>query len=183
MFERKSKSGAQIETRIRGRKMSRVLFFSDPHFSHEKMAINRGFSSVEEHDNHIIENWNKKVSKRDIVWLLGDITMEKRTPYPLLGKLNGLIRVVAGNHDRPQDTQELLKYVQSISGLVKYKGFALSHCPIHESEISRFRGNIHGHVHANSLPDHRYFNVSAENINYTPISFKELLEIREYKKQ
>jgi calcineurin-like phosphoesterase family protein len=162
--------------------MSNVLFFSDPHFSHKNMAEARGFSSIEEHNNHIIEKWNQKVSKRDVVWLLGDISMEKKSPYPLLAKLNGIIRVVAGNHDRPQDMQELSKYVHSISGLVKYKGFALSHCPIHESEISRFRGNIHGHVHGKSLPDKRYFNVSAENLNYEPISFQELLEIRDFKK-
>lgn len=162
--------------------MSKNLFFSDPHFSHENMVRARGFSCIEEHDNHIIEKWNRKVNKRDIVWLLGDISMEKRSPYPILGKLNGLIKVVGGNHDRPQDMRELLKYVHSISGMVKYKGFALTHCPIHESEISRFRGNIHGHVHSKSLPDYRYFNVSAENINYEPISFDELLEIRNFKK-
>jgi len=162
--------------------MSRVFFYSDPHFSHENMARARGFNSIEEHDNHIIEKWNQKVSKRDVVWLLGDCTMEKRSPYSLLEKLNGLIRVVAGNHDRPQDMQELLKHVQSISGMVKYKGFILTHCPIHESEIHRFRGNIHGHVHTNSLSDYRYFNVCAENLNYEPISFQELLEKRSFKK-
>lgn len=161
--------------------MSQVFFYSDLHLSHENMAKARGFSSAEEHDNHIIQKWNQKVSKRDVVWLLGDITMEKRAPYFLVEKLNGLKRVVGGNHDRPQDTKELLKYVQSISGMVKYKGFVLTHCPIHESEISRFRGNIHGHVHAKSLPDYRYFNVSAENINYEPISLEGLLKIRDFK--
>lgn len=162
--------------------MSKVLFFSDPHFSHENMAKARGFSNIDEHDNHIIASWNKKVGKRDIVWLLGDISMEKKAPHYLLGKLNGIIRVVAGNHDRPQDMLEMLKYVHSISGMVNYKGFALTHCPIHETEIKRFRGNIHGHVHTKSLSDQRYFNVSAENINYEPISFQELLQIRNFKK-
>jgi calcineurin-like phosphoesterase family protein len=161
--------------------MSQVFFYSDPHFSHENMAKARGFKSIEEHDNHIIEKWNQKVSKRDVIWLLGDLTMEKRSPYYLLERLNGLKRVVAGNHDRPQDTKELLKYVESISGMVKYKGFILTHCPIHESEIHQFRGNIHGHVHAKSLTDYRYFNVCAENLNYEPISFQELLEKRDFK--
>lgn len=161
--------------------MSKVFFYSDPHFSHTNMAIARGFSSIEEHDNHIITSWNKKVSKRDIVFLLGDVTMEKKSPYPLLSKLNGVKRLVGGNHDRPQDMHELLKYVHSISGMIRYKGFILTHCPIHESEIDRFRGNIHGHVHAKSLPDPRYFNVCAEAINYTPISFEELLETRQIK--
>ena len=162
--------------------MSQVFFISDLHFSHQNMAKARGFETIEQHDNHIIDCWNKKVSKRDIVYLLGDLTMEKRSPYPLLAKLNGTKRVIGGNHDRPQDMHELLKYVYSISGMIRYKGFILTHCPIHESEVDRFRGNIHGHVHAESLPDPRYFNVSAEAINYTPISFEELLESRKFKK-
>ena len=31
--------------------MSKVFFYSDPHFSHTNMAAARGFSSIEEHDN------------------------------------------------------------------------------------------------------------------------------------
>ena len=32
----------------------------------------RGFSSIEEHDATIIENWNKIVKHNDCVFLLGD---------------------------------------------------------------------------------------------------------------
>ena len=55
--------------------------------------------------------------------------------------------------------------------MVKYKGFILSHCPIHESEIRRFTKNIHGHVHENSLEDERYINVSCEVVNFSPVPF------------
>lgn len=137
------------------------------------MAIKRGFKDEIEHDNHIIEQWNKVVTKRDTVWILGDITMEKSTPYPLLDKLNGYKKVVLGNHDQPQHIPELLKHVNSVCGMIKYKGYILSHCPIHESEIRRFAKNIHGHVHENSLDDERYINVSCEVVNYTPILFPE----------
>ena len=135
------------------------------------MAIKRGFKDEIEHDNHIIDNWNNVVSKNDTVWILGDITMEKSSPYHLLGKLKGFKKVVLGNHDQPQHVPELLKYVNSVCGMISYKGFILSHCPIHESEINRFYKNIHGHVHENSLDDDRYMNVSCEVVNYTPIPF------------
>ena len=150
--------------------MSKVFIISDPHFGHEKMAIKRGFSSSEFHDEYLIAAWNDVVSKRDLVWVLGDVTMEKKN-YAILDRLNGVKKVVGGNHDLPQHSEELMKYVASISGMVNYKGFALTHCPIHPSEVTRFRGNIHGHVHEESLNDYRYVNVSCENVNFKPVEF------------
>jgi calcineurin-like phosphoesterase family protein len=38
------------------------------------MAIKRGFSCEEEQDELIVKNWNNVISKRDNVFLLGDIT-------------------------------------------------------------------------------------------------------------
>lgn len=154
--------------------MGRVFIISDLHFGHRNMAIRRGFKDEVQHDSFIIEQWNKVVLKRDTVWVLGDITMEKSSPYHLLGKLNGFKKVVLGNHDQPQHIPELLKYVNSVCGMIKYKGFIFTHCPIHESELSRFCKNIHGHVHEKSLSDERYINVSCEVVNYTPVLLSDL---------
>lgn len=77
--------------------------------------------------------------------------------------------------DQPQHIPELLKYVNSVCGMIKYKDCVLTHCPIHESEISRFNKNIHGHVHEESLPDGRYINVSCEVVDYTPKLLEELI--------
>lgn len=159
--------------------MSKVYFLSDPHFGHESMAKHRGFENVDAQDSFIIDNWNKTVSKKDTVWLLGDITMEKSNYAKYLPKLNGLINVVLGNHDLPQHTKELAKLVNKIGGAVKYKGFILTHIPIHESEINRFRGNIHGHVHEKSLGHTKYLNVSCEAIGYKPILFEDLFVTRD----
>lgn len=148
--------------------MSKLFAISDLHFGHTNMALKRGFKSVDEHDSFIIESWNKTISKRDVVWILGDITMEKSSPYYLLSRLNGIKKVVLGNHDQPQHVPELLKYVNTVCGMFKYKNLILTHCPIHESEMGRFSKNIHGHVHEDSLPDKRYINVSCENVNYIP---------------
>ena len=159
--------------------MGKVYIISDLHLGHKSMAIKRGFKDETEHDNFIIRQWNKVITKKDTVWILGDITMEKATPYPLLDKLNGYKKVVLGNHDQPQHIPELLKYVNSVCGMIKYKGFILTHCPIHRSEMTRFHKNIHGHVHEKTLykklfgiklwKDKKYVNVSAEVLNYTPI--------------
>jgi calcineurin-like phosphoesterase family protein len=168
--------------------MSRVLFIADLHLGHLNMAKKRGFETAEEHDEHIISQWNKKVHKRDTVYILGDVTMESSKHYPLLNQMNGLKRVVLGNHDMAKDIPELLKYVHSVSGMVRYKGLWLTHCPVHERELEfRVPRNIHGHIHENLImkleengfkdewvPDDRYHCVSCEHVNYTPVTLEEL---------
>ena len=102
--------------------MSIVRFIADLHLSHENMAKRRGFSTVEEHDEHIIAKWNSVVHKRDVTYILGDVTMEKSAPYHLLDRLNGIKHIVLGNHDRRQDTKKLFEYAESIAGMIQYKG-------------------------------------------------------------
>ena len=154
-----------------------TYFISDLHLGHENMAIKRGFSCADEMNEHIIECWNSVIDKRDMIFILGDLTMEKKRDYPLLDKLKGDKNVVLGNHDRRQDVNELLKYVNGVSGMVNYKSkIILTHCPIHPRELDyRFSHNIHGHVHENSLDDPRYINVSCEAIDYIPKTLEQLL--------
>lgn len=170
--------------------MSQVRFIADLHLGHVNMAVKRGFASVEEHDAHIIAQWNSVVTKRDVTYILGDVTMEKKAPYALLDQLNGRKHVVMGNHDRRQDVAALLEHVDSVAGMVQYKGLILTHCPIHPMELDyRFPKNIHGHIHdnvvmidvyeygykVNAIPDDRYICVSCERVDYVPRTLEELL--------
>lgn len=172
----------------------KVRFISDLHFNHRNMATRRGFNSVEAMNQHIIESFNKVVKKKDSTYILGDITMESKKGQELLEHLNGYIFVVLGNHDRRQDIPNLMKYVDGIAGMVDFKRYKViaTHCPIQENELNyRFKYNIHGHVHENSITkvewdylsdmdrevlDKRYLNVSCEVIDYTPKTFEELKE-------
>jgi calcineurin-like phosphoesterase family protein len=168
--------------------MSVVRFIADLHLGHVNMALKRGFNTVEDHDNHIIQCWNSVVHKRDCTWILGDITMESNKSYPLLHHLNGMKKVILGNHDRPSDVPELMKYVQCVSGMVNYKGIWLTHCPVHEDELEyRISRNIHGHIHEKQImdseicdgdllvyPHQNYHCVSCELVDYTPKTLVEL---------
>jgi len=160
--------------------MSIVRFIADLHLGHANMATRRGFSTVEEHDEHVIAKWNSVVHKRDVTYILGDITMEKSSPYPLLDRLNGIKHIVLGNHDRRQDTKKLFDYAESVAGMIQYKGIMLTHAPIHSMELEyRFNKNIHGHIHdkvvmLNGNPDPRYFCVSCEQVDYLPKSLEDL---------
>ena len=164
------------------------------HLQHPNMAHHRGFQDEYYHDEHLIECWNKVVSKKDITYILGDVTMESTKGYYQLDRLNGIKHVVLGNHDKKQHVPELLKYVDSVAGMIDYKGYALTHCPIHPSELSFYRANIHAHIHhINKLypcevPDsygresfilqateHKYINVDAKLIDYIPKTLDQLL--------
>lgn len=164
--------------------MSKKLFISDLHFGHENMAKRRGFKDSFEMDEYIIKKWNSVVNKRDFVYILGDITMEKTKWYFYLDQLKGKKRVVLGNHDFRNHVPELLKYVDCVSGCENFNHngnkFFLTHIPIHPFELLyRVKYNIHGHVHENTLKDDKYINVSCEQIDYTPKTIGELLKLRE----
>lgn len=147
---------------------------SDLHFGHKNMAVKRGFISEREHDQHIVRTWNHHVGKKDTIYVLGDITMEKNN-YEILEKLSGDIVIVGGNHDRFQHSKQLMKHVKGISGCIQKKGCIFTHIPIHESQFERYLFNIHGHVHTNSLENTKYINVSAEVVNYIPQIVNELI--------
>ena len=156
----------------------KIYICSDLHFGHENMAIKRGFSGAEEHDNHIINNWNNLVNKDDSVWILGDITMEKSQYYPLLSKLKGTKKVALGNHDLPQHVPELLKYVNKVCASYHIKNCIFTHIPIHEREMKRFTLNIHGHLHGLTIDHPQYVNVCMEQIGYTPVLLNSIIEAK-----
>lgn len=158
-----------------------VRFISDPHFFHRNMAIKRGFKDEHQMNEHIVAQWNKVVKKGDTTWILGDITMEKNQ-YEILSRLNGMKRVVLGNHDSGNHAKHMLPFVLSIHGMAKFKDKVygavwLTHCPVHPGELEfRCAFNIHGHVHENSVKDKRYINVCMEVQNYTPKTIEELIK-------
>ena len=154
-----------------------VYFISDPHFGHQGIANMRGSLDVQDVDDLIVDNWNKTVSKRDIVYVLGDITMENhRSIASYLSRLTGVIRVVGGNHDTRQCCDAIRDLGITVMGCMIYKGFICTHVPIHPSELhGYYRGNIHGHIHNPNIDfGENYFNVCCERIGYTPMLFDEI---------
>ena len=154
--------------------MSKTYIISDLHLGHENLAIHRGFSSARVQDELITSNWNNTVTKYDKVIILGDIAMNKKY-YPILEEMNGRKMVIMGNHDLPKYVNELLKYVHSVGGSLQKLGCILTHIPIHESQLDRFKLNIHGHTHEFDIDDSRYVNVTCEKTNYTPILLESIL--------
>lgn len=165
--------------------MANVYFIGDTHWGHKNICNFRPFTSVEQHDEYVLSSILKTVGKRDTLWLLGDCFFTKESLDYLrdMRKHIAHIHFVLGNHDcensiRQDNIRTILAegLVDKIGALFNYKGFWLSHAPIHDSEL-RGKMNIHGHTHGVVVPDDRYIGVSCEQIDYTPISLNEIKEM------
>jgi len=164
-----------------------VYFIGCLHLAHKNIAENLRGMSVKDHDERILEGLSA-LTKRDKVFILGDLTMETAKGYYELGKLRCVTHVVLGNHDRYQDVKCLLDNVDQVSGCLNYKSSILTHMPVHPQCLGdRYEINIHAHVHDydvvltrgetedTTVYDHRYINVDAHRLNYKPISWDEIM--------
>lgn len=160
--------------------MNRAFIIADTHYRHKKVIEFeqefRQFSTIEEHDEELVYRHNSVVKKRDTVWFLGDIAFS-REGLELFSRLNGIKRLVMGNHDR-FPSNAYLKHFNQLYSCAEYEGCLLTHIPIHPSQFRRYRLNIHGHLHHNTLDDPRYVCVSAEQINLTPVLLSDITRIK-----
>ena len=173
--------------------MSNIWLISDLHIDHANVIeyCNRPFSSVEEMNKVLIENWNKAVKQDDVVYFLGDLLMGKHTTerdLSVVCRLRGEKTIIIGNHDFRFTVHDDNKRIRNKTQAVDYwesigfhhasatpmilENFMLSHEPL--KQIATGYINIHGHTHNNNLKSINHINVSVENIDYKPINFEEL---------
>ena len=164
---------------------------------------NRPFENIKEHDEAHVRNWNNKVKKGDKVFILGDLSFESyKYTNTILEQLNGEIYLILGNHDRMSDVKKLTnikKYFPKLDLYIKdpwsktkdeYQMLVLDHYP-QLSWNKKHYGSImiHSHVHHSLVKDPNYdwfykqkvIDVGANGINYTPISYKEVVDIMDTK--
>lgn len=163
-----------------------VIFTSDLHIGDANTARFRGYDTVEDHDAAIRKEWLHRVSKRDKIFVLGDVGSNKKlASLDFYRDLPGYKHLVMGNHDQCA-IQEYQKVFDKISGFLKYENFWLSHAPIHPSEL-RCRANIHGHLHDGRVvtqhnsetADPRYFNVNWD-MSLGFVDFEHIVTARNY---
>ena len=100
---------ATVESTIQflNKQTKKYWFTSDTHFSQIRTLelSKRPFKDVEEMDNVIINNWNKKINNSDIIYHLGDFGNPE-----IIKCLNGAeINIVPGNYDNEHVLKELKK--------------------------------------------------------------------------
>ena len=180
-----------------------IFFTSDTHFWHENILkfCNRPFSSIEEMNDTIINNWNSVVKENDIVFHLGDFCFCGSDKFKeLIEKLNGKIYLILGNHDLKTIKQwHATKFegvYQQMSIKIDGRKIYLNHFPFlcYAGTYYRYEDviwQLFGHVHSsdknkNGLDNQRLsmlfptqYDVGVDNNNYTPVSFEEVKNIIE----
>ena len=164
-----------------------AFVIGDTHFNHKNILKfaqeHRPFATLDEHNEELIARWNRVVGTDDVVYHLGDFALGYKTkPEEYLCRLNGTKYLISGNHDVYWSTQEWLDWgFKEVLGSLEYGGYILTHIPVHESQQKRWKGNIHGHMHTNSVDDPWYFCASAEQIDLTPMNIDIVMkDMRKY---
>ena len=156
--------------------MARVLFTSDPHFGHKRIhKFRTRFSTPEEHDIFIYNMIIKNVGKRDVLWILGDICFDVESLNKIedIAKKVSQLNIVLGNHDESEAVRKGLCTIGNPQGFTYKYGFWIGHYPIHPLEL-RGKPMIHGHMHAETIPDNRYFSVCPEVNNWSLVNLQEI---------
>jgi calcineurin-like phosphoesterase family protein len=182
----------------------KTFFTADLHLYDKNIAGYRGFKSVQEYHDLLLMNWNAIVSDNDLVYIIGDLSIENGIMASQLLTLNynGNKILIPGNHD---DMNTIISFYQtpkhdvmmypSIS--IEDKKYLISHVPVHPNELDTFgyTGNIHGHNHkpmpedgynpawpSPTAPDRPgkfemcYYNVNVEARNYKPVPLEQIKE-------
>ncbi len=140
-----------------------VFFTADTHFGDAHILRQRGrrFASLAEHDETLVANWNAVVGPEDEVWHVGDFAAHAERAYcaTIFARLNGIKRLVRGNHDsnRVLDLPWADPPVESARITLREEGrewrLYLAHYA-HRAWPGLWRGTRHlyGHTHG-TLPD------------------------------
>lgn len=175
---------------------SGIFFTSDTHFGHSKIIdyCKRPFSSIEEHDKTLIQNWNNVVGQDDTVFHLGDFAYgNSQFVSNIIRQLNGNIILIKGNHDLRNMNPTLYNIfsdaVYQARILIDKQTVYLNHFPFlcfEHGDINLYKDNysiqLFGHVHSGPLTSSEdvnrlnillptQYDVGVDNNNFTPISW------------
>lgn len=176
-----------------------IWLTSDWHFNHDREFIwkARGFSSVQEMNEAIIQHHNALVRPDDDVYVLGDSSLGGgdaqilATNKALIERLNGRLHIIRGNHDtdRRVAMYESCKNVVGpilYADMLHYKGyhFYLSHFPtltsnLEKESLKQCTCNLFGHTHQTTnfhLDMPFMYHVGVDSHNCEPVLLDNIIE-------
>ena len=161
-------------------------FTADTHFNHKKIIeySNRPFTSVEEMDETLIQNWNNVVrNEDDVVYHLGDFCFGN--PWPYIDRLNGFIKIIPGSHDKVLERniidgmirkfifgklEEIKVNINGTSQLI-----VLCHYSMRSWNKSHYgTWHLYGHHHGKLPPHGLSFDVGVDTNNFYPYSLDDV---------
>ena len=161
------------------------FFIADLHDKDKNIITyeHRPFKDLGEMHKTLVKNINKKMTKLDTLYLLGDIG-----DIDILEELNCNIVIVTGNHDDVEGIKTKYPNIKIYDRPIMVGNLWLSHEPIGYMPPECPYLNIHGHLHRFNYgllqrkweDGNRYFCVSVEQTDYMPLSTEEIATIIGY---
>lgn len=172
--------------------MSRTWVYSDPHFYHKNIvkftnydgSKVRPWDDAEKMTEDMITWYNELVTDQDRVYILGDVTFTAAHMNAVVPRLKGRKCLVPGNHE-PTKMRKYFDLFDDVRGYVQRDGFIMSHIPLHPHCLGRWKVNIHGHLHNNTVKvekftgereDERYYCACVERTNFRPVLLDDILK-------
>lgn len=149
---------------------SREYFItSDLHFWHKGVLgfcpNTRPYENVEDMNQSLIEHWNSKVGKDDVVFSLGDFCFKaKQATQEIIDQLNGNIVWIRGNHCYKVFNQLGIPTYDYLE--VRYDGVkvCMMHFPIScWNQQGRDSAMLHGHTHGSFQGEGKILDVGWDN--------------------
>lgn len=187
--------------------MHMIWFTSDQHFGHRNIIkySGRPYSDTIEMDLALIQNYNRVVAKDDIVYHLGDLSLDTNNLKTIIPQLKGHKILLPGNHDqchprkRGKARRMAHRYVEwgfekvHLEPFIMFEtGILMSHCPSTDAEDPRYEEYrpdpaiynvlLHGHVHERWKTKYNVrgglmINVGVDPWNYAPVSLPEIRDL------
>lgn len=182
--------------------MGEIFFTSDTHFCHTAKFLwePRGFSSTEEMNEALIENWNKTVPEGQniIVYHLGDIALsDTEAAIPYIKCLHGKIKWLRGNHDSDARVKRILEECHNVVSCDEdselpwayvmkdgKRRIYMSHYPTltsnyDDKHFSQHIFSLHGHTHQQKnwldLKNPFLYHVGLDSHNNAPVAYEEIM--------
>jgi len=176
--------------KILNTKPRKRFFISDLHFGDERLNLygrDLMFKNSKEVDEYIIKKWNETISDKDLVIVIGDVSMTKEG-LDNLKQCNGEKWLVKGNYDISVNDGGTAKYEINDKILSKYftkvvnelvikiddEKIYLNHFPTN-AKPNIF--NIVGHIHGTWKVQRNMVNVGVDAWHFVPVS-EELIKFQ-----
>lgn len=175
-----------------------IFVTSDLHFNHDREFVwkVRGYESVYEMNEAIVERFNSVVQPGDEVYILGDLCLGGGGPAiladnkALIERLNGRLHIIRGNHDteprvRMYATCTNVVDIVKWADMLHYKGyhFYLSHFPtltgnLEKESLKQCTCNLFGHTHQTTnfhLDMPFMYHVGVDSHNCYPMNLDDII--------